>query len=256
MSNTRRIVLIVFSAIVVFSGFLIARFPANHALALAAKISEGMLTANNVSGTLWQGKADNIYVSYFNQSMDLGRTQWQLSFWPLLLGNVKVELQADAGKQRIKTQLLASMSSLQLKDTEVNMDVARLMQFYPLPIDVQGRVELLLQTAKLNQQGVEQIDGSIVLKDLAFTFQKSIELGSYAARLSMDGEDVKADISDLDANLTLEGYAKGNISQRRYEADINIKATEKTDDWIIQSLPMLAKKQADGSFLLQQSGNF
>lgn len=256
MSNTRRIIFYSLAALFVFCGFLLARFPASHALAFASQQSQGVLIANNASGTLWQGKADNIYISYLGQSLDLGRTQWKLAFWPLLLAKLKVDLQAEATKQHIQTQLTASLSTLQLENTEVMMDVANLMQFYPVPIDVQGQVELLLQSAQLSQQGVQHIDGSIILKDMAFTFQKTIELGSYAARLSMDGEDVKADLSDLDASLTVVGFAKANLSQRQYEADINIRSTEQTDDWVLQSLPMLARKQADGSFRLQQSGNF
>lgn len=256
MSNTRRTIVIIIAALLVFSGFILARFPASHALALVSRFSQGMLTANNVSGTVWQGKADNIYLSYFNQTLDLGRTQWQLAFWPLLLAKLDLALEAKNGKQHIQTHAVASSNRLQLKDTQITMDVARLMQFYPVPIDVRGSIELLLQDAQLTNSGVEQIAGNIVFKELAFTFQKAIDLGSYGARLSMDGDDVKADFSDLDASMVVTGYAKGNLTPGRYETDMTIKITEKTDDWIIQSLPMLAKQQEDGSFRLQQSGHF
>lgn len=255
----RKIIVYSLLAIVVFAAFLIARFPANQALAIAQKQSQGMVMAYNATGTLWQGKAEHIYISVNNQLIDLGQTQWSLSFWNLLRAKLALQLDAKNRQQVIKATILASRSELTLTDAEIKLPIAQVMQFVPLPLPIQlrGELELTLQSAQVNTQGVvSQLKGNLIARETALVWQNPIQFGTYAARLDLADGYVLADVVDLDALVAVSGLMKAHLQKREYDTELVIKPTAQADEIIGQTLPMLAKKQNDGSFVFKQNGQF
>lgn len=253
--NRRQLVITIIVSVLIFTGFVLSRFPAANALALAGRYS-GLVFANNASGTIWQGKADNLYLTINQELLDLGRTQWQLSPWHLFIGKISIKLTAVAGDQRIKADVLAGFSSVHLRDTQVAVDMQRLLQFYPLPIRLQGQLDLDVQEAKLTREGITALAGNMVVKDVVFTFQRPVNLGTFGARLGMDGDFVTADVSDIDATVKVEGRLMASLAKREYRNKLLINPTPVADLSVSQTLQMVAKKQADGSFQFEHNGNF
>lgn len=254
--NRRQLILSIFAAVIIFTGFVLARFPANQALALSARFSDGMVLPNNARGTVWNGQAENLYISYNGELFDLGKTEWTLSPWALLAGKLDLQLNANAAQQRIKAHVNAGLSRVVISDAEINVDIARVLALYPLPLKLDGHAELMLQRTELDKTGITVLEGNLLVKDVIFTFQKAVTLGTYAARLSMDGSYVVADITDIDATVTAKGRVMGSLQERQYKSDLQLTPTAVADISIGQTLSMLAKQQDDGSFHIERDGRF
>lgn len=251
----RQTIITVVLALLIFTGFVLARFPASQALALAARFNS-MLIPHNASGTVWNGKADNLYISYNNQMLETGKTQWTLSPWSLLLGKVNLQLSANAGDQRIKAHVKAGFNTVTVTDAEIHMDVKRILALYPLPVRLEGMIDLTLQEAALNRSGVTALNGNLVIRDMVFTFQRPVTLGTYGARLGMDGSYIRAEVSDIDATVAVQGTVMASLAERQYRNKLQINPTPVADMSVGQTLNMVAKKQDDGSFLFEQNGRF
>lgn len=253
--SRRKLVLTVVISLLIFSVFVLARFPAEQALAIASRAT-GQVFASNVQGTVWQGRADNIYVQVNQELLDLGKTTWQLSPWSLLIAKLNLKVDAQAPGQKIKASVVAGMSRAVITDAEITMDAQRILALYPLPIRLQGMIELNLAEAVLHRQGIEALSGNVLVKDMVFTFQRPVNLGTYAARLGVEGSFVTADISDIDATVKVEGRVMASLADREYRNKLLITPTPVADLSVEQTLQMVAKKQSDGSFQFEHNGRF
>lgn len=257
--SIRRLVLIVLAAVLLFGYFVLARFPAAHGLALLSYISQGSVTYSNASGTIWQGQAENIYISAQQQLLDLGKTDWRLQAWSLLIGRLNIEISAKQQKQVIKAQIQASSSKAQLNNVEVRVPIAKLMNFapIPLPFQMEGELQLDLQSLALSKKvGVESISGNAVLQDVVVLMYEPLELGSYGARLSNQGDELVAQVSDIDATVELSGTMQANVKERSYTHNVFLKPKPAAHAMVTQALSMVANKQEDGRFHFKQNGHF
>lgn len=257
--SVRRFLLGALLAILLFSYFVIARFPAAQGLALASRFSQGMVMYSQASGTIWQGQADHIYISVQQQVIDLGKTTWQLKALPLLFGQLQMALEAKQGRQLVKAKIKASASAANLQDVEVRLPLATLLSFapMPLPIQIEGQLQLDLQQLELNQtQGIAAVSGNAVVQDVVVEMHEKIELGSYGARLSKEGDELMAKVSDVDATVELSGTMQANLQASSYASDVLLKPKAEANPLIAQTLAMVARKQNDGRYHFKQNGHF
>lgn len=256
--NFPRLALLSIAIIIVFTYFIIARFPAAHGLALASKFSGGSLLYQQASGTIWQGQAEQIVVSTPQQLFDLGHAQWQLHAWPLLTAKLKMTFEAKKAQQLIKAKAVVSRSRLKLEDVELRVALQELMVFspMPLPLTVEGGLQLDLQTVELSKNGIDAISGNAVVQNVLLKMHEDIALGSYGAKLSKEGEEVVANVMDIDGTVELSGVMKANLNSRSYDHDVSLRVKDNAHAMINQALSMVANKQNDGRYHLKQSGQF
>ena len=250
--SRKQLIIYIFSALLVFIGFVMARFPANTALAIVSKQS-GMVISDRVSGTVWQGRAENLYLRTDDDFLPLGVTHWDISFWPMLTGRLVGNINAVSGSQKISGHFTAGINSLRLRDMELAVDINQLLQFYPVPIRAEGFVELMLPEFAFDGREINALDGSILVRDLEVNFTHPVKLGSFAARLGMEDNAVQASISDIDATVAVEGTASLVLTERHYSVDINMKPGAGADQAITQTLRTFTREQADGSYQFQQN---
>jgi len=114
----------ILSATFIFLGFVVSRTPADLVLAYVAK-STKRVTPFQVSGTIWNGTAADIRLHHGGSTFPLGATEWNISFLPLFLGKLDINLKSIKSDQKIVGQFkLGSGPYLKAEDAEINFDVA------------------------------------------------------------------------------------------------------------------------------------
>ncbi len=238
----------IISAIFIFSGFVIARAPADFVLAHVAK-STKRITPYQVTGTVWNGSAADMAVHHAGSVIPLGPTEWEVSFLPLLLGKLDVKLKAIKSDQKIIGEFkLGSGPYLKACNVEIVFDAAMIKQFDAVPGEIQGNVELSLVKLVFDGNTIEELDGTAVIKDSVYTLGSPVELGSYAAKLSVKDNIVKADLSDIDASVVVSGVASVSPETKKYNANVNLNPKPDANPMIQQTLQAFTKKKPDGSF--------
>lgn len=246
--SKKTITLYIFAAIFIFCGFVISRTPANIVLAQLAK-STKLITPYKVSGTIWNGSAADITVHYSGSAIPLGATEWKISFLPLLLGKLDIHLQAIKSEQKIIGQFkLGSGPYLQATDAEIIFDVAMIKQFYPVPGQVQGSVELTVAELVYDVNKVEKLAATAILRDFVYTLSAPVKLGTYAAKLTEKDNKVIANLSDVDASVIVSGEASVSVETKKYNIDVNLKPKPDANVMIQQTLEAITRKKPDGSF--------
>ena len=246
--SKKELTLYILSGVAVFLFFVIARTPADLVLAQIAK-KTNLITPSQVSGTIWNGSAGDISIRHDKMVIPLGSARWEISFWSLLTGKISIDLKAKKSDQKIEGQFtLGSGPYISASDAEIIFDAALVKQFYPVPGDVKGSVELSLKEFEYADSRVEALQGSAVLKDSVYTLGSPVELGTYAARLSLKEDMVVADLSDIDARVEVSGVAKVSPETKKYSADVNLKPRPEANPMIQQTLKAVAKSKPDGSF--------
>ena len=254
--SRKAVVFSILAALLLFIVLVVARMPAATGLAMVARHS-GMVLPYNASGTIWQGKAEHLFIHVNGNMLDLGLTRWQVEPWSLLMGRMQISIDARKGRQKVVGDVTAGIGqTLVLKDFEASFDIASVMAFYPVPFRMQGFAEIMLSEAVLKPGQVAALNGNVVARDLVFNFTHPVELGSYAARLGMEGDAVQADVSDMDAMVAVDGTASVTLAAREYQTDMTLKPAAEADPAIAQTLRALAQPNSDGVFVMQRSGKF
>jgi general secretion pathway protein N len=256
--SKKRIALLSAAAFLLWLVLLIAKMPAEFALGQVAKNTSNFSVAG-VNGTVWQGSAGAMQLLVNRQKINLGRVEWQISPWALLLGRLQIALDAKQQQQIIRGNFSVSATqNVQVSDAELMVSSALLTKLYPVPAKINGFIELNLLDfkASIPEQRVDALDGQLVIKDLDVTVQKQAALGTFGVRLSLDDskERVLANITDVDAKVSVSGEASLHQVNKTYAADLLIKPTAEADPVIANTLQYVAKKQNDGSFKFNYSG--
>lgn len=188
----------IFAAVLTYLLFLLVYFPANQ---LSSRISlpEGMVLTG-VSGTVWQGQAAQMQV----QGIPLQGVAWQLSFWPLLLG--ELDFQVKAGNSRAVDELsfngnislaLARPQAIKASDFTLFLPTSMVLAQVPLPLPVDAGGRLRVNLDKVDYaQGCQQLQGKGEwLNAQVGGISGPIALGRFEAALSCRQQDILLKIS-------------------------------------------------------------
>lgn len=230
--------------------------PAQYALGLASNKTNAF-SFNSAQGSVWSGQVHGLLVSTGSQSLPVGKVQWQLSPWALLglTANVRFEsrhpLWQSEGELSVNVSKELSGANLKLK-----LPLALLTKVHPLPAKINGMADVNIQTLAVDGNALKAtaLEGQILLQDIDVTVQSQAALGSYGVRLNLEGDTVVADISDVDAPITVAGQARFNQTEQSYQTTVTVTPQATASKVITQSLQFIAKKQNDGSYLLSYQG--
>jgi general secretion pathway protein N len=172
--------------------FLIYTLPSAHVLSRIDLYSGINITG--VSGTVWQGNASAMSVN----GLVVDDIDWELSFFPLLLGKISLDL--DAGNSRdpddisFKGPVTLNMFNLnQLSAGKFNLFLPSALVIsqmpLPLPVDAGGRFRVQIESLDYDQ-GCQVLQGQGQwLKANLIGMGDPLELGNFDADLScIDGD--------------------------------------------------------------------
>ncbi|WP_162558434.1 type II secretion system protein N [Saliniradius amylolyticus] len=165
--------------------FLLVQLPANQVLPRLA-LPKGV-EFSGASGTLWQGKLGQLVL----QGFPVDEVHWQLNPWPLLLGQIALELDAgdlrDADALALKGQINLSSDEIQAEDLQLYLPTAPVIARLPLPLPVKagGRFKLAIDNLAIADRQCQRLQGQgqWLNASVAGT-QGPIALGQFDAQLT------------------------------------------------------------------------
>lgn len=177
----------VLAAFGVYLFFLIYTVPAAHVIGRVTLPQE--VEVSGVSGTLWEGKADLLVIA----GMPIENLNWDLSFFPLLWGNLSLTL--DAGNSRESEDIsFKGPVTMDLFNTE-NVSVSDFSLFLPsalvisqlplpLPVDAGGRFRIGIEELDFQGQCTELTGQGQWLRATIEGLGEPLELGNFDADLA------------------------------------------------------------------------
>ncbi|NRA41237.1 MAG: type II secretion system protein N [Pseudomonadales bacterium] len=250
---------------------LALKMPSDFLLYQLAQRS-GMLYLDNVQGSLFSGSAQHVQIKFpagtlKRQSyiLELGTVEWRLKPWSLLMSDINLAVSARQADQFVDAAIVYDFLSdkLTVNDSQARLDITWLSQFYRLPAKLAGQIDLDVQalalwldvipsSTKLPQ--IDALEAQLVINDLAVSIQKDAYLGDFGINMRQQDNQLQANLSDIDAAFNLSGMANIELDDQRYEVDLNVQPTAETDTVISQTLNFIARKQSNGDYRLQYSG--
>ena len=247
--RTRTLVL---TGIIAYLVFLVTTIPAGPVIRM---LDDRLpITISNVSGTLWNGRAGTIDT---RQQVTLKNVHW--SFLPsrLLLASAALDVSAKLNDNPLNMRLSAGIAGrLALDDLELQLDATDVQPLIALPIGkLSGVFRLRINSASFKQGEVPRIDGTIDWNQAAVTVAETAELGNVSVLVSeRDESPLAARISNKGGDLAINGDFS-TTPQGEYALKLTMKPGDTASDNLIGSLAMFAKKQRNGEYAINNTGN-
>lgn len=233
--------------------FLIANTPASIVVnSINDRIPQ--VKIQNVSGTLWQGSAQQLTVQ---SKYVLKNIEWSICIAHLLLAEACVELEAIYEKSPLSGQISIAMNkAIQAKNINTNISAKTLGQIITLPIgEIAGDISVDLKTLDWLPGGLPSATGIIKWNKASITIAETAQLGDITITLT-ESEDnpINAEISNLNGQLNIAGTAslKENTD---YNLDLTLTPNKNASKNLKSSLALFSRANKNGSFILKNSGN-
>ena len=231
--------------------FLVATIPAAPIIGLFR--DRLPVTVNNISGSLWNGRASIIITN----KLILNDANWSFLPMHLLLASVAIDVDADLNDRPLTTRLSAGTSGkLAVKDLETRLGAAELASVLVLPLgELSGEFQFRINTAHFQPGSVPRIDGTIDWYRAALTIAETAELGNVTIVVNEnETSPLTATISNKGGQLSLEGGLRTDETGR-YTLRLTMMPRASATTNLVNSLAMFGKKQRNGAFLVVNNGN-
>lgn len=253
--SKKSIALHFFAALLVLMYFLVARIPVALVIDQVRK-NAPFMSVGEPSGSLWQGSLSSLSISFRGAMIDLGRTEWRIQPLHLLLGELAFHLHAEKEPQLIDADIALGIGkTLSVSEGNFVFEAANISKIYPIPGKIDGLLELTVKELALSGEIIKKLDASGTFKNAAYTLNMPVELGTYGARFTLQKDKLKADLSDVEAHVGLNGYATYDPKLRDYEVDVRLQPKNTANPVIVQSLSAFVVPQSDGSFRINKVGH-
>jgi general secretion pathway protein N len=230
--------------------FLVAalwQLPLSYAKPYAEKYVQG-LKLNGVSGTVWNGKSQQLIAN----NTDFENVKWNVK--PLQsLTSLSLKFNFDIKSRYLTAHGLAGITpnkTLIIDDTKFDLNASYLNKKIKLA-KISGDIKGTIKHAEINQQDLPIIDGIIDWKEAAVNSPIKLAQGDYHAVITPESGNINIQLSSSDAPVELDGKITVN-KEWMYDTDLNVKAT---DPNIAPMMGMIGKKQANGAVNIKQKGD-
>lgn len=241
------------TGVVALALFLIISIPAAPVInAVKDKIPQ--IKIQNVSGTLWQGSAQQVTV----QSKHVFKNvTWSICIAHLLTGEACVEFDAIYNKNPLSGQLSVDMNkTVTAKNIKTAMSAHDLSQMITIPMgEISGDISVNLATVNLKQGSLPAANGIIKWDNASITIAETAQLGDITITLTESEENpINANITNQGGQLAINGSVSVGEGTN-YNLDLNLTPNNKASKNLKNSLSLFAKPQKNGNFVLKDSGN-
>lgn len=228
---------------------LVAKLPAQQVIGRISLPPKTVIS--NVSGTLWHGYAATIVV----QGMVFTGAEWQVSPWALLLGKVRVDIDAGnlrnteqaAVKGRVEVSLW-SPDDVSLSSTLLYLPAAQVFRQLPLPLPVlaDGRVRVDIKQLVFAQQQCQQLSGKgDWLNARVLGTKGMIDFGNFSAQLGCEQQQPTLRVSEQNVlGLVLNATLSKDL--KRVSGDGHFKLDASLPTEVHQAAAFFGKADADG----------
>ena len=233
------------TAILATALFLIVNVPAATIVeALKDKIPQ--VRIQGVSGTLWQGSAQQVTI----QSRHVFKNvDWSVCLSHLLMARACVELDATYKKNPLSGQLSVDMNkAIQAKNIKASISAHELSQMVNIPMgEFAGNIFLNLTTLNWQQGNVPSATGIIKWNKASVTVAETAQFGDITIVLTeSETSPINANLSNKGGHLSISGLASVN-TMTSYNLDLTL-IPNKASKNLRKSLEQFATPQKNGSF--------
>lgn len=231
---------------------LLTTFPAARAVNLLEQQVTG-LALQSVSGTVFSGKAGRVV----HDGQEFGPVSWSFRPAALLLGRIEYRVTLDGplfqGSGYLATALGADIIAHDLVG-ELQPDPL-VNQYLPVPVETTGSVTLALDSMKVRDGFPSELSGIVHWTEAAFLEPVALSFGKVEVSLGSNGDTVVAEISSAGADAGVSGDLV-LLAAGEYRLQLLLKPGPETDPGFADMLEAYGKPQADGAFLITDSGKW
>jgi len=242
--------------ILVYLAALIMTFPADRAYgwlkpALGSKLPVQLFVVN---GTIWSGTAGQARV----RGQVVHDLQWRLHPLALFLGRLDVALDAPYSGGRVAGTLSRPLAGqgLSIDTPHVDLPLASLLNANRFPIPLTGRLTGDLTRIDIAENGDFKLGtGELLIHDLTVEQPSQLPLGSIKIRIEHDPKDALV-VKATDTGGPLKLNATVTLPKKdRYLLVAELKARDRQNAVLMQSLRMLGAPDRTGTFRIQRQGS-
>lgn len=235
--------------------FLLWRMPALVAYDLAAETLDNTLTPAGIGGTVWRGEVQQLQLREY----PLGRLNWQLSPWDLLVGDVAAEFALSREEASLQGRANAPFSgeSVSLEALRGRIPLSLLqphLAMIPLPLD--GVVSLRLDQVEVagDKPRLERVVGRIVWHQAGVLAPQPLAFGDLQIELNTDDAGaIEGKIGDSGGPLRLQAILTVDEGGD-YRLKGKVGARASAPPALHNTLRMLGKADNEGDYPLNFSG--
>jgi len=217
---------------------LILQFPAITAI---NSINKNNLKVNGVNGTVWKGSASEIS----SNEIYLRQTRWKIVPSELLKGNLTFDISTYPFNGQLKFNLILDlMNNLRATDIKGNFPNDILEIIAPF-LGVSSEIDMNIKSLSLNNKGINQLEGQILLNNLVMKGISNRVLGSYKIDLFERNGEIYGSIDDVSGEVDIAATMSLTLSGK-YIIDGTVSAKQNTSNQVRTILSFLGAENKNG----------
>lgn len=217
---------------------LILQLPAITAI---NSINKNNLKVNGVNGTVWKGSASEIS----SNEIYLRQTKWKIVPSKLLKGNLTFDISTYPFNGQLKFNLnLDIMNNLSASDIKGNFPNDTLEIIAPF-LGVSSEIDMNIKSLSLNNKGINQLEGQILLNNLVMKGISNRVLGSYKIDLFERNGEIYGSIDDVSGEVDIAATISLTLSGK-YIIDGAVSAKQNTSNQVRATLSFLGAQNENG----------
>ena len=217
---------------------LILQFPAITAI---NSINKNNLKVNGVNGTIWKGSASEIS----SNEIYLRQTKWKIAPSELLKGNLTFDISTYPFNGQLKFNLILDlMNNLSATDIRGNFPNDILEIIAPF-LGVSSEIDMNIKSLSLNNKGINQLEGQILLNNLVMKGISNRVLGSYKIDLFERNGEIYGSIDDVSGEVDIAATMSLTLSGK-YIIDGAVSEKQNTSNQVRTILSFLGAENENG----------
>ena len=244
----------VVGGVVLFVLFFLFAAPAEIFAWALARASNNAITLQAVTGTVWGGSGELVFSRGPANSLSLGRGQWSLSPWRLVIGRIGVSVDFTSARTVFKADGVVGLRTATLRDVEIRFPASLVPTVFP-PAALAGPSGDVRIAAKEVTLARSDMAGEVVAvwQQAGTTVSNVNPLGDYRVIATGQGDAFSIALSTDRGDLRLSGQGKWSLATRRFEMKGSAMPTEGSKAALDPLLRLFGRDQGDGSrtFIVQ-----
>ena len=217
---------------------LILQFPAITAI---NSINKNNLKVNGVNGTIWKGSASEIS----SNEIYLRQTKWKIAPSELLKGNLTFDISTYPFNGQLKFNLILDfMNNLRATDIKGNFPNDILEIIAPF-LGVSSEIDMNIKSLSLNNKGINQLEGQVLLNNLVMKGISNRVLGSYKIDLFERNGEIYGSIDDVSGEVDIAATMSLTLSGK-YIIDGAVSEKQNTSNQVRTILSFLGAENENG----------
>ena len=217
---------------------LILQFPA---ITVINSINKNNLKVNGVNGTVWKGSASEIS----SNEIYLRQTKWKIVPSELLKGNLTFDISTYPYNGQLKFNLILDlMNNLSATDIKGNFPNDILEIIAPF-LGISSEINMNIKSLSLNNKGINQLEGQILLNNLVMKGISNRVLGSYKIDLFERNGEIYGSIDDISGEVDIAATMSLTLSGK-YIIDGAVSAKQNTSNQVRTILSFLGAENENG----------